>query len=155
MLEFILCSIKCTMLYKIHYTIVCFSVPCGHSGVPCEHSDLCLFQMIVFESLDRLGSLCCDFIYFISVFVAEKSELAKIQQSPVMSCLDWDFGLGDLLGKCAVGECCNSRNHLCFLSLDPCRGIIPAGWLCITYTRLLMGKKDSDLDTKMSEKMEL
>lgn len=66
------------MLYKIYYTVICFSLSC-------EHSNLCLFQMIVFESLDRLGSLCCIFICFISVFVAGESELAKIQQSLVVS----------------------------------------------------------------------
>lgn len=129
----------------IHYPAVCFSLPC-------EHSDLCLFQMIVFESLDRLGSLCCIFIYFINVFVYEESELAKIQHSPVLSCLDWDLGLGDLSRRCAVGERCHSLNRLHFLSLDPYRGIIADGWLYTTYLWLLRGKKDSDSDIKISGK---
>jgi len=110
------------MLCKIYYTVIYFSL---------SREDLnlcnCLFQIIVFESLERLESFCCIFIYFITVFVAEESELAKIQQSLVFSFLEWDLGLGDLLGKCAVGEHGYPLINLRFLSLDPYRGIMPAG----------------------------
>lgn len=131
---------KYTTLYKIHHTVACFRLHC-------PHSDLCLFPMIVVESLDRLGSLCCIFVYFVGVFAAENSELAKIQQSPVLPCLDWDLGLEDLSGKCAVGERFHSLNHLHVLSLDPYRGIIPAGQLCTTYIWLLRGKKRVAIQT--------
>lgn len=84
---------------------------------------------------------------FFAVFAAEECELAKIQHSPVLSCLDWDLGLEDLLGKCAVGERFHSLNHLHFLSLDPNRGIIPAGQLCTTYIWLLSGEKRVAIQT--------
>lgn len=55
---------KYTLFYKIDHTIV-------SSNFPCKHSDLSLFHMILFESMDKLESFCCISMYFISVFAAD------------------------------------------------------------------------------------